>query len=233
MLSRPLPSRPPTTLDTDIVSRVERTRALEFALMALGFAVALIVGTWFVGFLLQWDLRWAMVLWCVSAGLGVGMLLAIGILRTWGSIDRAENGRIMTQPVEMKEIETAPTALTLPYPTLPVQDDTFRLSVNGRGGEDVPKQTVHGFDPRDFEYVCKYLANGNKFTEAAMEHLPLPFSHELMGKAQGQTPYNRLMTVCVRAGVIQGRGGPGNPPGKLAITEYGAILNALKALPEE
>lgn len=122
-----------------------------------------------------------------------------------------------------------PEDVTPALPAPPAELETFHYT-HGGVGEDVPKKLVHSFDARDLEWLAKYLANGGKFTEAAMEFMPLPYSGEKMGKAAEGTPYTRFMDVCTRSGIITGR--EGKRSGVLSILTAPEMMSAIRALPE-
>jgi hypothetical protein len=90
---------------------------------------------------------------------------------------------------------------------------------------------IDGFDPRDLDWFAKYLSNGGKWTEAALEHLPLPYSGARLGKAEPSTPYSRLVGRCVDRGIIGDRGGPGNKPGILLVKDEKEIARLLRTAP--
>ena len=92
---------------------------------------------------------------------------------------------------------------------------------------------VHGFDERDLAWLFLFLENGGKWTETVMENMPLPHSKEKLGKQQGNTPYARFMDVCTRAEIIVGRGGPGNPSGKLVVRDAHEMMLLAKRLEEK
>ena len=126
--------------------------------------------------------------------------------------------------------QTAPA-----YPTLPLPEENRTVDVN-RGGvtvDKLPLNLVHGFDERDLAWLFLFLENGGKWTETVMENMPLPHSKEKLGKQQGNTPYARFMDVCTRAEIIVGRGGPGNPSGKLVVRDAHEMMLLAKRLEEK
>ena len=217
-----------TVNDLDILSRTERSRIFEFVAAFFALVVGLVAATAFLGWTMDADLRWLIILWCVSGGLAIGMVLVYGAFRVWGKLDGAEQERMREMARVFAEFESTPPA-PVTLPALPAVSDTIRVTQNGVG-EDVPRKLVHGFDPRDFNFLCRLLARGFKFTETYMECLELPHSHEPMGKAQAGTHYTRFMDLCVAAGVIVGR--EPKKSGTLVVTEYAEIVRRIKELPE-
>lgn len=219
-----------TVTDLDILSRTERSRVFEFAGAILGFSVILIIATAFLGWTMQADLRWVIVLWCVSAGVLVGLLLGFGMFRVWGKLDGAEQDRSRVGARYVPEIEVTPPAPEILPATLPTpapEIDTIRVTRNGVG-EDIPRDTVYGFDPRDLAYMFRALARGEKFTEANLEKWELPYSHEVMGKAQEGTPYSKFIDLCVSAGIIGGR--EPKKSGTLLVTDPAEMMRRIKEL---
>lgn len=132
------------------------------------------------------------------------------------------------------EIKRKMAALELPattpaaLPPLPATEETFKLTRNGVGEGDVPKNLLHGFDPRDLAFLFRHLARGGKWTEEYMEKWELPYSHEVMGKAEEGTPYTRFMQLCTDAEIIVGRAP--KKAGKLMVTDAGEMMTKVKTL---
>ena len=97
---------------------------------------------------------------------------------------------------------------------------------------------IHGFDPATIMWVCDCIANGMPWTEAHLEKMTVPHMQPPapFGKSELGEPYYRLFHsvngIFCRAGIITGRGGPGNLTGKLAITSPLTMLDLIKELPE-
>lgn len=87
-------------------------------------------------------------------------------------------------------------------------------------------ELVQGFDMRDIESLCIAFSLGARWSEAALMDKPLPVTKMELGK----TLYYKLIDeVFIPAGVIGGRGGPGNKTGKLEITDPDAMMAAIRA----
>jgi hypothetical protein len=127
---------------------------------------------------------------------------------------------------------TSTPAPALPAAQEPKSADTQAVS---RGGQ---ARKIHGFEPATIMWLCDCIANGMPWTEGHLEKMTVPHMQPPtpFGKADGDTPYNRLFNsergIFIRAGIITGRGGPGNPTGKLAIKSSLTMLELLKSLPE-
>ena len=119
--------------------------------------------------------------------------------------------------------------------TLPLETEQVEAQEESRGGDGRP---LHGFDAATLAWLCDCLANGMPWTEATLEKMRVPhmFPPARFGKAEGDTPYNRLFHsergLFIRAGIIIERGGEGNKPGKLAIRSPLTMMQLLKELPE-
>jgi hypothetical protein len=106
-----------------------------------------------------------------------------------------------------------------------------------RGGEGARK--IHGFDAATIMWVCDCLANGMPWTEAHLETMTVPHMQPPtpFGKSQVGKPYYRLFHhehgIFCRAEIITGRGGPGNPTGKLMVKSPLGMLERIKNLPED
>jgi hypothetical protein len=216
--------------ELDILSKTERARVFEIAGGILALSVFLIAGAAIMGWTMQADLRWLIIALWVAGGLVAGILMVWGAFRVWGKLDGAEQERQTKGAVYFPEIETAPPApVTLPtLPALPAESDTIRVTLNGRVGEDIPRDTVQGFDPRDLLYMFRALARGEKWTEANLEKWELPYSREVMGKAQEGTAYTRFIDVCIRAEIIGGR--EPKKSGVLLVAEPAEMMRRVKEL---
>lgn len=220
--------------EVDLLRRGEISSSLIVGGAILTLTVVLFLLLGLIGTLAGWEILPALLTIVLFVG---GMSAAVIFVTGW------ERGHGHAQAVIEKvkavidaEIAARKAALP-PVPALPAAlpepTETIRVT-NGSRVEDIPRNLVHGFDPRDLEWLAQYLANGNKWTEAALEKMPLPYSKEKFGKAEGNTPYMRLFGVpdglMIRAGVITGRGGPGNAAGKLAVTDAAEMVRRIKGL---
>jgi hypothetical protein len=130
-----------------------------------------------------------------------------------------------------------PAPTSTPAPALPAAPETKSADTQdvSRGGQ---ARRIHGFEPATIMWLCDCIANGMPWTEGHLEKMTVPHMQPPtpFGKADGDTPYNRLFNsewgIFIRAGIITGRGGPGNPTGKLAIRSSLTMLELLKSLPE-
>lgn len=175
-------------------------------------------------------------LWVICGEVGIYCTSSVCILVESHYAGRSRAfGVGVPKPLESKvEVPALPTP-SLPALSAPVENPIKATLASGREVE-VARNLWHGFEPDDLLYLCQYLADGNKWTESVMERLRLPVSRELIGKAQGDTYYQRSFGVpdgvFLRAGVITGRGGKGNPSGTLALADYTDIVKAVKNVAE-
>jgi hypothetical protein len=146
-----------------------------------------------------------------------------GLIRSGTILGQIE--KVLAKKDENPVTPPAPTTL----PALPAANDTIRVT-RGGVGEDIPRKLLHEFDERDLAFLFRALARGEKFTEANMELWELPYSHQIMGKAQEGTPYSKFTALCVRAEIIGGRGP--KQSGTLLVTEAGEMMQRIKALQE-
>lgn len=167
--------------------------------------------------------------------IGVGVTASLVLIVTGELVGRGHVSKVVKVYAEhyndgynVKWLPELPAPTQPAQPALPAENDTFDYNHHSRGGQKVPRNLLHGFDPRDLEYLCRYLGNGGKFTEASMEAIPLPFMLEKMGKASEGTPYTRFITVCVDAGIIVGR--EGKRSGMLAVSDPLEMMQKIKAL---
>jgi hypothetical protein len=125
-----------------------------------------------------------------------------------------------------------PAPAAIPAPVLPPALETAQEV--SRGGERDRK--IHGFEPATIMWLCDCLANEMPWTETYLEKVTVPHMQPPtpFGKAQGDTPYNRLFNsetgLFIRAGIITGR--TERFSGKLAITTPLEMLSRIKALQE-
>ena len=176
----------------------------------------------------------------VGGGFIAGGILITGLRRGRGHVSGVRQAMldVLNAELDYKEAEAAykfaltplPQLPALPAPTLPAESDVIRVTSASGGVEAVPRETIRKFDPRDLQFLCRQLARGFKWTEAAMEKLELPYSKEVMGKASEGTGYTRFMELCTEAGIIVGR--EGKKSGTLAVLDAGEMMRLIKALPE-
>ncbi len=212
------------------VQRVGASHSITHALLFLGMG-----GT----FALAAALFGAWAGWSVTPYVSMFLFFACGLCavalvfknegKIGGQISNLIDAGVRAVDAEIQLKLSIPPAPSSPTPALPAENESFRFNHFSRGGEDVPKNLLHGFDPRDLDFLFRLMSRGFKFTEEAMEKLELPYSHELMGKAQAGTNYTRFIDVCVRAGIIVDRR-PKNS-GTLAIADPLEMMKSIKALP--
>ena len=229
-------------VNLDDLRRVSTRQAVNVAgfILIFGclFAMASIV---VIGVMGKFDALWIAAL--VFAGFGFAAFaagLAIFGLNIWHSREIVQRGiTLLDREIARRLPAPEPTPTPAPAHTLPANEkgadgDT---QAESRGGER--ERQIQGFDAATIAWVCDYLANGNRWTEAAMEKMPVPhmFPPARFGKAEGGSPYQRLFDsehgIFVRAGIIVERGGEGNSPGKLAIKSPLNMLERIKALQED
>lgn len=225
------------TIEADEISATLLKRAFAFSgsIFLIGMLVLLsfLITGWVAAFP-EIVLTVVAVAMIALVGVVMGGAIFYAWLRGVGHVNRVVTVWANREEAETKLIQPAPPALPDEKAALPAAEREIPTTVGGRAVEPIPLDPLFGFDPRDLRYLCRYLANGNKFTEAVMENMPLPFTPEQkLGKAQGNTPYNRFMRLCVKTEVIVERGGPGNAPGRLVVTDPDEIYRRIKALPEQ
>lgn len=210
----------------DAVREGEFGFALSFSIVAGIFGIFVVLAWLLVGSLfLDWQtVKVGLAVAVVLTGFVIGGFITTGAARGWILAGRIL-GQILSEPSKEPVKPVAPSTPTV-LPTLPAAETPIQYNHFSRGGQSIPRTLIHGFDPRDLEWLARYLANGGRFTEAAMEKLTLPYSLELMGKAQEGTHYFRLMQLCAERGIIVGR--DAKKSGVLAVTEYQEILRKLK-----
>lgn len=209
----------------------EQKGTLVFALAFFLFTLVVAIGysIWAALAALALTEYTAMLAWVFGGGaffvfsiLLIGMLRAAsivsGVMQQWHLWQEAERAAKYPLP------QLPTPALTLPTP----QEIEVIPVASGDRVVEMPKELLFGFDPRDLEYLCRYLANGGRFTEAAMEKLLLPYALVVMGKASEGTLYTRFMELCVECGIIVGR--VGKQAGTLAVLEAGEMLKRIKEL---
>lgn len=216
------------TKEAEELRQSETRQSLTFALVFGVFTICLTLAAALFGWLLAVPFTgYLSALVFIGGGIYVFVILRAGWMRGGGVVNRVVEvaERWLDAEIELKSSARAlPPAPTLP---LPPENRVIPHTILGRGGE-LALDLIDGFDPRDLDWFAKYLANGNKWTEAALEHMPLPHSGILIGKDREGAPYRKLMTKCVNKSIIGGRGGPGNPSGKLAVTDEKMIARLLK-----
>jgi hypothetical protein len=212
----------------DKVRIVGTKHILTYVALYLGLGVsfalaAAIFGSW-MGFPYA---SWASALLFFACGLKAVAVVLDNEKETRQKIGNLINAGVALIYAEIAARKSTPTAPPT-LPALPAANDTIRVSVNGRGGEDIPRNELHGFDPRDLAYLFRALARGEKFTEANLELWELPYSHAVMGKAQEGTPYSKFIALCVRAGIIGGR--EPKKSGTLVVTDPAEMMRLVKEL---
>lgn len=220
-------SRLLTPEEAEILRDSETRHALTFA-VAMAFVVggALIFGgVWSAVVLPDWTWLVTFAIFAMG-GAVIMLLLLLGFRRGRRHVaDVVDLWRDWVN-AEIKAKEPAPP--TLPA-TLPQENRTIPV-MSGDRVVDVPLNLLHGFDPRDMEFLCRLLAKEFKFTEESMENLELPYSRKAMGKAQAGTLYTKFMDVCGATGIIEGR--KPKYSGKLMVKDADEMLRRIKALPE-
>ena len=207
----------------------EAKQSLTFALAFGVFTIVLTFAAALFGWLLALPFAgYLSALVFVGGGLYVFVILRAGWKRGGGVVLRvvqvAEDWFDAEIRLKMSALDAAPA----PTPALPTENRVIPHSVNGREGA-LALDLIDGWlDPRDADWFALYLARGNKWTETILEKMPLPYSGVLMGKDRENSPYHKLMLKCVAQGVIGGRGGPGNPTGKLLLFDEKEIAQRLK-----
>lgn len=120
-----------------------------------------------------------------------------------------------------KALPPLPTASSLPA-------ETFKLSENGQQGRDVVKEYVNGFDPRDLDYLARYLARGGHTSEAAMKDMILYHEDVKLGDLKEGTHLTRFLDLCEQKTILSARDGVRRKPGKLLIDDEKEIARRLK-----
>lgn len=223
-----------TAQDAVLVGDAELDRGMR---AAWAVSVPLVALALLLGFL-----AWALANWLIGGaaifvvlvmvGLAIGLIMH-GHAKGQGQVEKVIKHNISVYTPETPMFIDGETLPELPanvpatLPALSVENETFRFTQNGVG-QDVPKNLLHGFDARDLAFLARYLARGGKFTESVMEFLELPYSREVMGKAEDGTLYTKFMQLCVDTEVIVGRGP--KKSGTLVVLEAGEMLARFKAL---
>lgn len=230
-----------TAQDAVIVgdAELERGTRAAFAVCVITGIVALVVALhWLIG-----GAPWGGLAFGGVVGVGASISVALVVqshFKGQGQVDKviAYNHKVYAPKTPMIiDGESTPSALPEPTPTLPtptLEDETFRYMHNGVG-EDVPKKLLHGFDPRGLLWLCEYLERGGKWTEDKLEKVALPYHSEPLGKADGDTPYQRLFSpeqgnegLLIRAAIIVERGP--KKAGRLAVLEAVEMMQRIRAL---
>ena len=197
-----------------------RAFRVAFGLIACSFLLA------FAAVFVAWSQKWDIALTVGGVVFVGGSLAFVTIGATYVvsllvEMRAADMGRAWVEH-EMSAKGLPPAASPLPEPT-PVQ---LRVTSGERAGL-IEMTQLHGFEIDDLKWFCRYLANGNAWTEARLENMPLP-SGVVLGRDREGSPYRRLMGLCVSTGIISARGGNGNKTGTLAITDAGEMLERLR-----
>jgi hypothetical protein len=210
-------------------SEMETGRSLAIGLGIVSIASLLIIGA-FTAVVIPNHLLLVVLLMVV-----LGSAAATGVL-FWAWRRRNQIIKAFTD-LYLPAPKPAPTST--PAPALPAAPETKSADTQGasRGGHS---RLIHGFEPATIMWLCDCIANGMPWTETQLEKQTVPHMQPPtpFGKSEVGNPYYRLFDatvpvgIFVRAGIITGRGGPGNLTGKLAIKSSLTMLELLKALPE-
>lgn len=177
--------------------------------------------------------------WLISADVLVWNALmfiipgVLGALATWAILSGLDKGRdhaasvlAILKYLTEKEIELKTTALpTSTY--LPPETRSIPVTSGERVGE--LELVVNGFDPGVLEWFAVYLSNGNKTSEAAMEHLPYPVEGGEFGGLKAGTRLTRLLDLAELKQVLSVRDPIAHKPGKLLVKDKAEILKRLKS----
>lgn len=161
-----------------------------------------------------------------------GMVCVVIVIQQYNEITRHIHN-VVAVALDMLEAETEHKYRLPPLPTyLPTEPETFKLTASGGAGgeavQEVVKELVNGFDPRDLDWFAKYLASGNRYSEAALEKMPLPYEGVLLGGLTEGTPLTRLLNLCEEKKILSPRDGKSRKTGKLLIVEEKEIARRLK-----
>lgn len=217
------------TLPTEEAEALRQSEMDHSITFALAFGILTVIATlatalfgWvfalpFVGYL-------TLIMFLIG-GMAVGFVLLTGLRRGRWIIRRvveiAEDW--IDAEISAKQRATALPTPTLPS-TLPLENRMIPVSTGDRV-VDLPLDLIHGFDPRDLMFLCRQVARRN-YTEEGMEKLELPYSHDVMGKAQPGTRYTLFMELCVTAGIIEGRAP--KKSGTLAVTDPDEMMRRIR-----
>lgn len=183
--------------------------------------------------------------WIAAFVFGACGLAAFAVGLAFILLNAGQIRGIVTRAMTMLDRETehrfpTPTlpADSTPTPALPEGNANGKTEMQelSRGGER--DRLIQGFAPATIMWMCDYLANGNRWSEAALEKMPVPHQQPpaRFGKAEGDTIYQRMFHpdtgVFCRAGIIVERGGASNAMGKLAVRSPLEMLRLLKELPD-
>lgn len=217
------------TQEAESLRQSETRQSLTFALAFGVFTLVITVAAAVFGWML--DIPFAgyiAALVFTIGGLYVFFVLRAGWHRGSGVVNRVVEVAENWFDAEIKLKLAAHVLPPTPDPAPTPENRMIPHTVNGRVGE-LPIDLIDDWlDPRDADWFAKYLAQGNKWTETVLEKIPLPYSGQTIGKDRDNSPYHHLMAKCVAQEIITGRGGPGNPSGKLAITDEKEIARRLR-----
>ncbi len=214
------------TDEAEALRQSEESHALVFAWAFGVFTVFLSAGAALFGWALALPFTGYMAaLVFLAGGISIGVILLTGLRRGRRAVSEVIGAAEKWLNTEIKLKTAALSAPSAPALPLPAPEREVVVS-RGNRVEQIPLELVHGFDPRDLRFLCRLLANGFKFTEAAMERLTLPYSGESMGKADGNTNYARFMAACVAGGVISGR--TARQSGQLVVTDPDEMYRRIK-----
>jgi hypothetical protein len=210
----------------------ETKHAFQFALAFFAFAVGGVLASLCVSWWVELPaelVKWIITVVVAGAGFVIGWILWTGLRRGRGIAPFITAKWSELMDAEIDRLLKPPEPPSLP-PSLP-QAETFRLTTSGRVGEELVKQFVNGFDPRDLDYLASYLARGNKYSEAALERFPLPYEegHPQMGGLSEGTRLTRFLDLCEAKGILSARSA--GKMGKLLITDEKEIARRLKEKP--
>lgn len=218
---------------------VESRRAGDIETTVFGVIICIVVSLFLAGVVSLYGLvvpfaytAWvvAFIIFVCAASLAVlvyhGLRSALGHAKVADRMaEQAHNAEIEAK----KPAPVLPPAPAQPPASTPAQESSIPTRLASGRAVEVSRETILGFEPDDLLWLCKYLANGGKFTESVMEHLPLPHSGVLMGKAQKGTPYQIFVDACLETGIIVDRGGRDHKSGMLAVTDANEMMRLLKA----
>jgi hypothetical protein len=209
-------------------SEMETGRSLAIGLGIVSIASLLIIGA-FTAVVIPNHLLLVVLLMVV-----LGSAAATGVL-FWAWRRRNQIIKAFTD-LYLPAPKPAPTST--PAPALPAAPETKSADTQGasRGGHS---RLIHGFEPATIMWLCDCIANGMPWTETQLEKQTVPHMQPPtpFGKSQVGKPYYRLFHhehgIFCRAEIITGRGGPGNPTGKLMVKSPLGMLERIKNLPED
>lgn len=197
----------------------EMHKALVFAVAVTMFFAGVMLVSLMFGVAVMPERPWLapLIEGFVGAVLGA-MVLLLGFFRTrrhhsdaidpWRARMLAETARIQAETALLQKQLRDPPA---PVPAHPVTTGVAQ------------PELIDGFELRDLEALCRAWALGAKWTEKLMVGFRMPYTHEVLSKER----YYALMELMVGRGIIGGRGGDGNPTGKLLILDPELMIKRL------